>query len=520
MKKFLFILADLTTFLLLAVALFFALPAFSQQVDSSQMKLKTNGGLAGDTASALAVGVYRGTSAPASPVTGQLWCDTNTNPCILKTYSGSSWVAPASNATIPVQTDVSTFPDEPTDGQLFFSKSPPGIYVYNADDSRWHYAPFTMTAASTSIIDVYTDTTITPPAAPTATESATAGSLSAGNYSYKITCRNSTGGETTGGTVSATVAPGASKSTDLSDIPLCGTGGVARGIYRSKVNQQTTGPWYWVATISDNSTTTANDGVADASLVLMSPDINFSGALPTGWTVANDTTATTSGGCGVTARGTMVCMTSNALTNKGCLTDDLWLKAIRDITTYESGNYTITFRMKQISQDGDTYPSIMNPGLFGMRNGTQTNAIRFVIGAGVSSVGTSCATGSYGITMPYTSTNHGFLYASVRTSVGGNSNGSNYMNNAWPSIDGFPFWFKIAKRGNYIRVYSAYDLTAGWTPISACGTSNDNSSCAFWGGTFGPTTSQFELMATPTFQNSTTYTQMWIEIDSWSLTVE
>ena len=106
---------------LLSILFLFAFPALSQAVDSSQMKLGTNGGLVGDAANALWVGVYRAASAPSSPVTGALWCDTTLSPCTLKQYTGSVWVAPQVNAAITTQADTSSFPGSPVDGQIFYS---------------------------------------------------------------------------------------------------------------------------------------------------------------------------------------------------------------------------------------------------------------------------------------------------------------------------------------------------------------------------------------------------------------
>ena len=119
---------------LLALALLAALPAFGQSINSDQVKKKTDGGLTGDSAKALTVAIARSTSAPASPVTGQLWCDTTATPCTLKQWDGAAWSAPIVNAAITTQSDVTSFPGSPVDGQLFFSKSPYALYVY--DDGR------------------------------------------------------------------------------------------------------------------------------------------------------------------------------------------------------------------------------------------------------------------------------------------------------------------------------------------------------------------------------------------------
>ena len=267
--------------LLLALALL-SLPALGQQVDSSQVKLKTNGGLSGDASNALSVTVYRGISAPSSPLAGAEWCDTNTTPCILKQYNGSVWQIPLTPASVATQADTSSFPGSPSDGQIFFSASPPSLWVYSTTLGAWATFAMPLVTSAANIRDVYTAAVIGGGtiAAPTVAASATAGSLSAGAYVYKVSCRNSTGGETSysRATQSASVSPGGSKSTDLSSIPTCSTGGTTRSIYRSKTN--TTSELYWAATIADNTTTTLNDGVADSALKGLMPDIDFSAALP------------------------------------------------------------------------------------------------------------------------------------------------------------------------------------------------------------------------------------------------
>src|SRR6185437_4537045 len=73
-------------------------------------------------------------------------------------------------------------------------------------------------------------------------------------------------GETEYGPVSAGVSP-ANQQVNLSSIPTGPTGIVTkRGIYRTKAGGSNTGPFYRVAYLNDNSTTTYTDNIADGSL--------------------------------------------------------------------------------------------------------------------------------------------------------------------------------------------------------------------------------------------------------------
>ena len=102
--------------LALLLALLLAAPsALGQSVGASQIRKKANAGLVADAANALAVGIYRGTTAPASPVTGQAWLDTTATPAILRTWNGSAWEAPPS-ATAVTPADFSALPATPRPG--------------------------------------------------------------------------------------------------------------------------------------------------------------------------------------------------------------------------------------------------------------------------------------------------------------------------------------------------------------------------------------------------------------------
>jgi hypothetical protein len=494
---------------LLLVLLLLPLPAFGQ-ADSSQLKLQTNGGLAGDTANALVVQVYRGTSAPAGPLSaGMLWLDTNTTPPILKEYTGSVWNIPLTPASVATQADTSSFPGTPTDGQIFFSVSPPSLWVYSSTLAAWATFAMPLVTSAANVRDVYTNAVIATVGAPTVAASGTAGSLSAGNYYYKVTCRNSTGGETTGGTTSAVVAPGSSKSTDLSSIPTCGTGGTTRSIYRTKTN--TSSPFYWVYTIGDNSTTTLNDGVADSALKGLAPDINFSAALPTGWTVLN---LQTNGGCGGTGgtRGSMVCYMGGvaAILHASIATDGAALRGTRDISAYTAGNFTMQYRVKQVSNDGDTYQTVTNPILFGMRTGTADNAARVTVAAGNA---------GNPITMPYSSSNHGSLIASERTAAAGTSGSGTTISNPYPQIDAVPFWVRWIKRGATANFFASADAVT-WVPYAICtGTNNTNALCSISTSAGSSSMDHVELPVSLAGQAQTAGNGTWLEIDNFTLTV-
>lgn len=109
---------------------------------------------------------------------------------------------------------------------------------------------------------------VTAPGAPTAAlAGAGAGNVDNGTHVYRISYTNASG-ETVHGTASSVLTV-SDKTSDgqvaLSSIPTSSSSSVTgRKIYRSKAN--TSSPLFLVATISDNTTTTYTDNVADASL--------------------------------------------------------------------------------------------------------------------------------------------------------------------------------------------------------------------------------------------------------------
>lgn len=96
----------------------------------------------------------------------------------------------------------------------------------------------------------------------------TSGSLNTGNYYYAVTIGGSD--EFVCGAVSNTVTP-TMGSIVLSHIPLGPAGTTARKIYRTAANGTSL---LLVATISDNTTTTYTDTIADASLGAAYPSVN------------------------------------------------------------------------------------------------------------------------------------------------------------------------------------------------------------------------------------------------------
>ncbi len=493
---------------------FWPLVVHAQIVNSDHVKIQSSntGSLAGDTNKALVVAVYRGTSAPGGALSaGMLWLDTNTTPPILKEYTGSVWNIPLTPASVAVQNDLSSFPGTPTDGQIFFAKSPHALCAYDGTATTWYCWTMPYNVSAASIVDVYTAAVIGGGtiAAPTVAASATTGSLSAGAYLYKVSCRNSTGGETSASraTASASVSPGSGKSTDLSAIPTCSTGGTTRSIYRTKTG--TTSPYYWVYTLADNTTTTLNDGVADTALKGLMPDIDFSAALPGSWTMLN---LATNGGCGGTgsSRASLVCYNGGLATldDAGISTDGANPRLSLSIASYSSGNYTLQYRLKQASQNGDTYLTMNDPIAGGLRQGTGDNAIRVAYGIG---------NGNTAVTMPLSSSNHPYLGYSDRTTTGGSSV-SGIADTNWPQVDALPMWFKVVRKSSSLQIFSSGDQV-NWTPFLV-NTTPGNTNTGLSTTDSAAATDHFEIP----FSLSSGAAQSagngpWIEIDNFTLTV-
>lgn len=171
----------------------------------------------------------------------------------------------------------------------------------------------------TGLLDAGALTLLGPLASPTTALTAAintgAGNLN-GNYGYVVAFGSgsmaangtySLTGWTLAGPVSNTIAP-ADQQGSLSAIPIGSTGTIVRGLYRNLASgSATSGPFYLVAILTDNTTTTFVDNVADASLGAGAPSANTTGtslrgafgpstfAKPT-WTGTATNSGTISGG--------------------------------------------------------------------------------------------------------------------------------------------------------------------------------------------------------------------------------
>ena len=126
------------------------------------------------------------------------------------------------------------------------------LYPTNGTDAMLHWDGTTMRNAGFAA----------PGSAPTVATGA-AGVLT-GAYIYKVTFvyDSNSAHESSASTASSTVNPTADQ-VDLSSIPTGGTGCTARNIYRTEAGGA---DYYFLATISDNSTTTYSDNIADSAL--------------------------------------------------------------------------------------------------------------------------------------------------------------------------------------------------------------------------------------------------------------
>lgn len=328
---------------LVFVVLLLAAQAFGQSVTASQIKKKTDGGLTADSSNALAVGVYRGTSAPASPVTGQLWCDTTTTPATWKAYNGSTWEAAPSAAGL-TQADLSSFPANPTDGQLLWVRSLKRLLIYDATAAAWYYMNEPGKKASTTYsleTAGYSSAFLTAPdSAPTLAVGT--GTSTAGSHVCAATFFNATGGETLPGPSSSPVTTTAAQAIGISSIPTGGDGVVGRRVYCSKAGTST--PLFLVATIADNSTTTATATGADSTHPVTAPDVDFSAPIPSGWTVRRPGgDSPTYGGCGST--GTSLLCSTVAFAPNGASHSGVRLGYY---VTDESGYWFAKFKIKRV----------------------------------------------------------------------------------------------------------------------------------------------------------------------------
>lgn len=107
---------------------------------------------------------------------------------------------------------------------------------------------------------------LTAPASTATVATGAAGAMT-GSYYYRITYDYGSRGESNASAASAVVAPVA-KRVELTAIPTAGvTDGVGkRHIYRTIADAASTASYYFVATLSDNTTTTYTDNATDAEL--------------------------------------------------------------------------------------------------------------------------------------------------------------------------------------------------------------------------------------------------------------
>lgn len=438
----------------IALGLWLLAAIASAQVNSDQIKKKTDGGIQGDSAKALTVAPKVSSTAPTSPITGQLWIDTTTATPACKYWNGSAWTACSTYSTMTTQADISSFPGSPSDGQFFWDKSHNTIWVYNSTSSNW-CNPFTGSCTGSAVSDTFTGTPITPPvSAPTLTDGGAGGNMTSGTHVCAIMYSNSTGGETTAGSsATASVSITASHKITLTSIPTGGTGTTQRRVYCSKAG--TTTPRFWVDTVADNSTTSlTSNGIADASMIVREPDTNYSAALPSGWGMTNTTAQTTSGGCGATGSA-MICRGSHSGTS-GTAGTEVGVIGYRDITTWASGNFVIEYRLTRLE------------GGFAIGSGNGVGH------AGGLTVGTSFSAGPLmfsalpisGTLGPLSTTQILSLAHRNRTTIGAASSVLNAIGGyAFPRATALPIYLRIVKKGHFYEIFYASDSNKNWVPV-------------------------------------------------------
>lgn len=142
----------------------------------------------------------------------------------------------------------------------------PGAYTIYSQDSTTRKPKIEVDTTATETLRIYytkkRPTLIDRPAAPTVAVGA-AGVLT-GAYTYKITFVHSDGTESEGGVTSSTVSP-SSQKVELTAIPTAPDwyGVTSRKVYRTAASGT---QHKLVATISDNTTTTYSDNLADGAL--------------------------------------------------------------------------------------------------------------------------------------------------------------------------------------------------------------------------------------------------------------
>ncbi len=344
--------------LIAALVLALLLPpasALGQSVGASQIRKKADAGLVADSANALAVGIYRGASAPGSPVTGQLWQDTSTTPATLKAWNGSAWEIPPTGSAV-VQADLSSLPGSPYDGEIVWVSSLRRAIVYDSATTSWYYLDATdRKAVSSYDLSAHLSSAVLTPPSTAPTLAVGTGVSTAGSHVCAVTFYNSTGGETTPGPSSDPLTTTAVQGIDLTNIPTGGAGTVGRRVYCSEAGNST--PLFYAGTITDNTTAALTVSKSDAALLFSAPDANFSAPVPSGWTVRRpNSDDPTYGGCGSTGT-TLLCASLAFVNGSSSATNGVRL-------TYEvtdgSGNWRATFKVVRAAAGFVGTQSIIN----------------------------------------------------------------------------------------------------------------------------------------------------------------
>lgn len=155
---------------------------------------------------------------------------------------------------------------------LSFAKQPlRGMHIVNQTDPA--VEPLTVAELRRHLRLDASDGELAPVALTAALAGLGAGNLSNGGYRYIVTFVTADG-ETEGGDISAAVTVAdnsANGQVALSSIPLGGSAVTARKIYRTVADGSN---YLLLATISDNTTSTYNDNIADGSLGATAPTVN------------------------------------------------------------------------------------------------------------------------------------------------------------------------------------------------------------------------------------------------------
>ena len=192
---------------------------------------------------------------------------------------GESPVGTASNAitvTVPGtagRINLTSIPVSPivniSARKIYRTKAGGSIYYLVTTISDNTTATYTDNIADSALVTV-PPTPYTPPACVAALAGLGAGLLTNGVYSYKITFATASGESAPGPASNNVTAVHLSNGqVALTDIPIAAqTVITSRKIYRTRHGGST---YYYVATINDNTTTTYNDNIADASLTVLAP---------------------------------------------------------------------------------------------------------------------------------------------------------------------------------------------------------------------------------------------------------